>query len=124
MKAHPDGRTEWTAPTGHTYLTTAGAAILFPHWNIHTDVPPPRPISLIHDDHRDARMPTRQRTRAQDREYRINAERARNATELALAHTTNNHTRRDTRTNQRPAPGYFDHAGRRAGIADHDPPPF
>ena len=124
MKAHPDGRTEWTAPTGHTYLTTAGAAILFPHWNIHTDVPPPRPISLIHDDHRDALMPTRQRTRAQDREYRINAERARNATELALAHTTNNHTRRDTRTNQRPAPGYFDHAGRRAGIADHDPPPF
>ena len=120
MKAHPDGGTEWTAPTGHTYLTTAGAAILFPHWNIHTNVPPPRPISLIHDDHRDALMPTRQRTRAQDREYRINAERARNATELALAHTTNNHTR----TNQRPAPGYFDHATGRATISDPDPPPF
>ena len=124
MKAHPDGRTEWTAPTGHTYLTTAGAAILFPHWNIHTNVPPPRPISLIHDDHRDALMPTRQRTRAQDREYRINAERARNATELALAHTANNHTRRDTRTNQPPAPGYFDHATGRATISDPDPPPF
>ncbi len=124
MKAHPDGRTEWTAPTGHTYVTTPGAAILFPHCNIHTNLPPPRPISLIHDDHRDALMPTRQRTRAQDREHRINAERARNATQLALAHTTNNHTRRDTRTNQRPAPGYFDHATGRATISDPDPPPF
>ncbi|WP_395311839.1 DUF222 domain-containing protein [Mycobacterium sp. AMU20-3851] len=89
VTAGPDGSTEWRAPTGHTYVTTAGAAILFPHWNSHTDVPPPRHISLLHDDHRgtqDSMMPTRARTRAQDREYRINAERTRNATELALAH--------------------------------------
>ena len=85
VKARPGGATEWTAPTGHTYVTRPGAAILFPHWNIHTTVPPPRHISLIHDGHRGAMMPTRRRTRAQDRAHRINAERTRNATELALA---------------------------------------
>ena len=84
VTAHPDGATEWISPTGHTYVSTAGASILFPHWNIHTAVPPPRHIGLIDDDYRDAKMPVRHRTRAQDREYRINAERTRNATEIAL----------------------------------------
>ncbi|GAA2558242.1 HNH endonuclease signature motif containing protein [Mycolicibacterium diernhoferi] len=86
LTAHPDGTSQWTAPTGHTYVTRPGAAVLFPQWNIHTTVPPPRSISLLDDDYRGAMMPTRKRTRAQDREYRINAERVRNASELALAH--------------------------------------
>ena len=71
-------------------------------------------------------MPTRQRTRTQDREYRTNAERARNATQLALMQAS-----RDSAADG-------DHADRRActggtfadpftdgGIAnDSDPPPF
>ncbi|WP_395308395.1 DUF222 domain-containing protein [Mycobacterium sp. AMU20-3851] len=113
VTAGPDGSTEWRAPTGHTYVTTAGAAILFPHWNIHTDVPPPRHISLLHDEHRDAMMPTRARTRAQDREYRINAERTRNATELALAQTAAGDA----------TPGGIVNS-RATNNGDPDPPPF
>ena len=124
MKAHPDGRTEWTAPTGHTYVTTAGAAILFPHCNIHTDVPPPRPISLIHDDHRDALMPTRQRTRAQDREYRINAERARNATELALARSARTRESGEIPGADSAADDPFAPTAISGVYTDSDPPPF
>lgn len=85
---HSDGGISWTAPTGHVYLSRPGTAILFPDHNLGTEMPPPRNI-LVRDDQcvRDAMMPTRSRTRAQDREYRINAERIRNATELALRPT-------------------------------------
>ncbi|MGW0159506.1 DUF222 domain-containing protein [Mycobacterium sp. NPDC003323] len=82
--AHPDGSTTWTAPTGHTYTTRPMAAVLFPHNTIHTDIPRIRHISLIDHDDRVPTLPTRQRTRKQDREYRINAERARNALQIAL----------------------------------------
>ncbi|WP_235571673.1 HNH endonuclease signature motif containing protein, partial [Mycobacterium sp. Root265] len=34
--AKPDGRIQWSAPTGHTYTKAPGAAIMFPHWNIET----------------------------------------------------------------------------------------
>ena len=125
MAARPDGATHWTSPTGHTYVTTPGAAVLFPHWNIHTEVPPPRPISLLHDEHRGTMMPTRARTRTQDRDYRINAERTRNATELALARTAKDAT---TNTPTRPASTTDWLLGDRA--IDHpvtnnnDPPPF
>lgn len=95
VTSRPDGRTEWDSPTGHTYVTSPGAAILFPHWNIHTEVPPPRPITLLHDEHRGTKMPTRGRTRAQDREYRINAERTRNALQLALAREANDRADKD-----------------------------
>ncbi len=117
VKARPDGATEWTSPTGHTYVSTPGAAILFPHWNIHTTVPPPRHISLIHDDHSSAKMPTRQRTRAQDRAHRINAERTRNATELALVHAA-----RDGAT----APADIVNSGKGDAVnnSNPDPPPF
>ncbi|KRD05651.1 hypothetical protein ASE48_15845 [Mycobacterium sp. Root265] len=36
--AKPDGRIQWSAPTGHTYTKAPGAAIMFPHWNIETVV--------------------------------------------------------------------------------------
>ncbi|GAA2542235.1 HNH endonuclease signature motif containing protein [Mycolicibacterium diernhoferi] len=122
VKARPDGATEWTSPTGHTYVSTPGAAILFPHWNIHTTVPPPRHISLIHDDHSSAKMPTRQRTRAQDRAHRINAEHTRNATELALASAAKDHNQ-DRITNGATAPpDIFD--SQTTNAADPDPPPF
>ncbi len=88
--AKPDGRIQWSAPTGHTYEKAPGAAILFPHWNIETPIPRKRAISLINDTDRDTTgphkkaMPTRTRTRAQDRAQRINTERTRNQLERAL----------------------------------------
>ncbi len=123
VKARPDGATEWTSPTGHTYVSTPGAAILFPHWNIHTTVPPPRHISLIHDDRSSAMMPTRQRTRAQDRAHRINAERTRNATELALASAAKDSTTRAEGLNKS---DIIDDilSGRVHSGSDPDPPPF
>ncbi|GAA2563623.1 HNH endonuclease signature motif containing protein [Mycolicibacterium diernhoferi] len=123
VKARPDGATEWTSPTGHTYVSTPGAAILFPHWNIHTTVPPPRHISLIHDDHSSAKMPTRQRTRAQDRAHRINAERTRNATELALASAAKDSTTRAEGLNKSDIIDDILSGGVHSG-SDPDPPPF
>ncbi|CAM3693422.1 HNH endonuclease signature motif containing protein [Mycolicibacterium frederiksbergense] len=87
--AKPDGSIQWTAPTGHTYKKSPGAAILFPYWNIQTPIPRKRAISLINDTDRDTKMPVRQRTRAQDRAQRINTERARNQLELALERADN-----------------------------------
>jgi hypothetical protein len=126
VTAGPDGSTEWRAPTGHTYVTTAGAAILVPHWNIHTDVPPPRHISLLHDEHRDAMMPTRARTRTQDREYRINAERTRNATELALAAAARGGTADGSYVGRPATPDriYDDPFATGGNTNTHDPPPF
>ncbi len=94
--AKPDGRIQWTAPTGHSYQKAPGAAILFPHWNIHTPIPRKRAISLINDTNHDTTgphrkaMPTRIRTRAQDRTQRINTERTRNQLERALERADNN----------------------------------
>ncbi len=88
--AQPDGTTHWTAPTGHTYEKAPGAAILFPHWNIETPIPRKRAISLINDTDRDTTaahqkaMPTRTRTRAQDRAQRITTERTHNQLQRAL----------------------------------------
>jgi hypothetical protein len=86
--AHPDGSITWSAPTGHTYTKSPGAAIMFPHWNIQTPIPRKRAISLIDDTGRDIKMPVRKRTRAQDRAQRIATERTRNAAERGL--TENN----------------------------------
>ena len=90
--AKPDGSIHWHAPTGNTYTKAPGAAILFPHWNIHTPVPRRRAITLLDDTDRHTvrtrtTMPVRPRTRAQDRAQRIKAERAHNATARALEHT-------------------------------------
>ncbi|MGN7782672.1 DUF222 domain-containing protein [Mycolicibacterium sp. 22603] len=85
-KAHPDGTTEWTAPNGHTYTTRPLAPILFPHNTSDIEIPRSRHITLIGERDREPDIPRRQRTRQLDREYRINAERTRNATEIALEH--------------------------------------
>lgn len=75
-KAAPDGTITWIAPTGHTYVTRAGASILFPRWNIESAIPPLRPVVASPD--RLTKMPLRARTRAQDRAQRVKAERALN----------------------------------------------
>lgn len=101
--AHPDGSTSWVAPTGHEYTTKPLTPVLFSRNAFRTDIPRRRNISLIDDQDREPNMPTRQRTRKQDRDYRINAERARNALELALE----NHAPAAARS-----------------YTDSDPPPF
>ncbi|WP_241472033.1 HNH endonuclease signature motif containing protein [Mycolicibacterium neoaurum] len=82
--ARPDGTTEWTSPSGHRYATKPLAPILFPHRTSAVDIPRARHITLIDHPDREPDIPRRQRTRQHDRQYRINAERTRNAGELAL----------------------------------------
>ncbi|GBE67443.1 hypothetical protein MFM001_39050 [Mycobacterium sp. MFM001] len=78
-----DGTVEWTAPTGHTYTTKPGGAVLFPALAIPTgelalptSVPPA-------SEKRGLMMPTRRRTRAQERAARIAHERGINEARLA-----------------------------------------
>jgi hypothetical protein len=73
----PDGTIRWTSPRGRTYTTTPLGAQFFPQLAVPTEIlvlpnpPPPSP-------NRGLAMPKRKRTRAQDRAYRIEYERAQN----------------------------------------------
>ncbi|MDO3400403.1 DUF222 domain-containing protein [Mycolicibacterium neoaurum] len=82
--AHPDCTTEWTAPSGHRYATMPLGPVLFPHNRSDVEIPRTRHITVIDQPDREPDIPRRQRTRQHDRDYRINAERTRNARELAL----------------------------------------
>ncbi|MDO3398601.1 DUF222 domain-containing protein [Mycolicibacterium neoaurum] len=82
--AHPDGTTEWTAPSGHRYATMPLGPVLFPRRTSDVEIPRTRHITLIDQPDREPDIPRRQRTRQHDRDYRINAERTRNATAIAL----------------------------------------
>ncbi len=103
----PDGTVIWRLPDGHTYVTTPGSALLFPSLCAPTGESPPaqpKPGCV----NREAMMPTRMRTRAQNRAQRIAAER---------------HQNRMARTAHRtPCEAYtfepYDAA------SDPDPPPF
>ncbi|MDZ7884496.1 MAG: DUF222 domain-containing protein [Mycobacterium sp.] len=120
--AKPDGTIHWSAPTGHTYKKAPGAAILFPHWNIDTPIPRKRAISLINDTDRDTKMPVRQRTRAQDREYRITTERARNQLQRTLEQVAKERFRDSAiRATTTQDDVLHDHVVR---TGDPDPPPF
>ncbi|BBU21417.1 HNH endonuclease signature motif containing protein [Mycobacterium xenopi] len=79
-KQLPDGTLILTAPTGHTYVTTPGSALLFPALCQPTGemAAPPANPPQHHCGDRAAMMPKRRRTRAQDRAQRIAAERRRN----------------------------------------------
>lgn len=101
-RQEPDGTVIWTAPTGHIYVTKPGGALYFPQLAAPTgelNLPAWSPVG-----NRGLMMPTRKRTRAQDRASRMQCERnhneARIATEAAEA------------------------AKRRALAACNDPPPF
>ena len=73
----PDGTIVWTSPSGRTYTTTPTGARFFPQLAMPTgklvlpNSPPPSPT-------RQLAMPLRKRTRAQDRAYRVERERALN----------------------------------------------
>ena len=72
-----DATVIWTAPSGQTYVTTPGSALLFPTLCVPTatlDAIPDR----THCAERTAMMPTRRRTRAQNRANYIATQRRRN----------------------------------------------
>ncbi len=76
----PDGTLILTSPSGHTYVSTPGSALLFPslcHFSGGIPAPEADP-PYGHCDQRTAMMPKRRRTRAQDRAYRIATERRQN----------------------------------------------
>jgi hypothetical protein len=100
----PDGTVIWTLPSGQTYVTSPGSAILFPALTAPTgDLPEPSSTPDDRCGDRTAMMPTRRRTRKQQRSQRITAERNLN---------------RNTRLVRRRAYTYA-----RAG-SDDEPPPF
>jgi hypothetical protein len=75
----PDGTITWTSPSGHKYLTRPGSRLLFPALCLPTGELPTTPTSHPPPGDRGTMMPTRRRTREQDRTHRIDAERALNA---------------------------------------------
>lgn len=73
----PDGTVIWTSPSGHTYVTAPGSALLFPDLCASTgDVASPVQPNRCTD--RTAMMPQRRRTRAEHRLDYITTERRRN----------------------------------------------
>ncbi|OSC38754.1 HNH endonuclease signature motif containing protein [Mycobacterium decipiens] len=74
---HPDGTITWTSPSGHTYTTRPGSRLLFPALCLPTGELSTAATAQPQTQ-RGLMMPTRRRTRQQDRAYRINAERALN----------------------------------------------
>jgi Domain of unknown function (DUF222) len=72
-----DGTLIWTAPSGQTYITTPGSALLFPSLCAPTGMLDPIPHRPRRAD-RVATMPKRRRTRAQNRANYVAAERQRN----------------------------------------------
>jgi hypothetical protein len=73
-----DGTVIWTSPSGQTYLTRPGSRLLFPALCLPTGELPTTPTAYQPSSGRGIMMPTRRRTREQDRAYRIDAERALN----------------------------------------------
>jgi hypothetical protein len=78
-KQLPDGTLIWTPPSGQTYVTTAGSALLFPSLCAPTGVlTPPNPASTdLRCGDRNAMMPKRD-IRAQNRAAYVAAERRQN----------------------------------------------
>ena len=111
----PDGTLQVTTPAGRTYTTRPGSALLFPGWNTTTAAPPATPITTTPTPGRAHLMPQRKRTRAQDRAYRIKAERDYNAARIAAGDKPANAARITA--------GYQpDNAARIA--ENEEPPPF
>ncbi len=80
---HPNGTITWTAPSGHTYTTRPGSRLLLPSLYLPTGQLPTAPTSELPASQRGIMMPTRCRTREQDRAHRTNAERGLNAAHVA-----------------------------------------
>ncbi|BBZ34547.1 hypothetical protein AWB99_00400 [Mycolicibacterium confluentis] len=77
---YPDGRIEWTSPTGHTYTTSPGSRLFFPNWDTTT-----APLSKLAPSStpsldKGVQMPGRRRTREEERIQRIKSRRAKRDT--------------------------------------------
>jgi hypothetical protein len=82
----PDATVIWTSPAGDRYITTPGSAILFP--TLATPTVRLAPTRTTADDRAapaTAMMPTRRRTRAQNRARRIDKERLLNRQDREVA---------------------------------------
>ena len=73
----PDGTVIWKSPSGQTYITTPGSALLFPNLCTPTGALDPIPHRPRCAD-RTAKMPKRRRTRAQNRANYITSQRRHN----------------------------------------------
>lgn len=82
-----DGTVVWTSPSGHTYTTAPGSNLLIPSLTLPTGDLPPPPISKNSCTNRGVMMPTRRRTRAEDRARRRQSERALNDAHVAERNT-------------------------------------
>jgi hypothetical protein len=103
----PDGTVILISPSGQTYVTTPGSALLFPSLHAPTgDLPPVDPKYAESCGNRPAMMPLRTRTREQNRAARIAAERRHNQREKRRKRSEEGHFVR-----ARPSPR-------------DDPPPF
>ncbi len=110
-KQLPDGTLILTSPSGHTYVTTPGSALLFPSLAGAVGAYPAPEIDPTAQDYcaeRTAMMPRRTRTRAQHRATRIATERIHN---------------RDARTARR-KDRQSAHFGPHEPTGDDEPPPF
>lgn len=74
----PDGRILWTSPAGRTYTTTPGGAAFFPQLATPTGELRPDPRQTPASRGRTLMMPTRRRSRAEERTARIAWERGLN----------------------------------------------
>jgi hypothetical protein len=76
----PDGTLILTSPTGHTYVTTPGSALLFPALCAPVAGMPAQHTHhrIAYSPERAAMMPKRRRTRTQDRAQRVATERSHN----------------------------------------------
>jgi hypothetical protein len=107
----PDGTIIWTSPSGQTYVTTPGSAILFPSLCVPTPMPGPANSASARPQcaNRTAMMPKRRHTRAQNRANYIAGERRHNR----QAHQAER---------RQPLRAYFGPAP--PGDSDNEPPPF
>jgi alpha-beta hydrolase superfamily lysophospholipase len=80
-----DGTVIWDLPGGQTYVTTAGSALLFPSLCTPTGELPLAKTVNPRCGHREAMMPLRDSTRAQNRARYIAAER-KHSRDTRLAH--------------------------------------
>ncbi len=84
----PDGTVEWTAPSGHIYTTTPVGGVFFPVLSTPTGEVKPSASTPPANQNRGMMMPTRRRTRAQDRAARITHERGLNEIRIAAEKAT------------------------------------
>ena len=105
----PDGTVILTAPSGPTYVTTPGSALLFPSLCRSTGGMPSPEVDqpLNYCGERTAMMSRRRRTCAQDRAHRVATERRQN------------HDARAT-----PRAESVSYTGPAPPATDEDPPPF